>query len=108
MTLKPCMSPQWEFASFSRHLTMTVISPIFHWHMAWNVGWENVSPCMLESNSFFAESLSTFVHDLNCAKPTLFVSVPCLWTKFQQGVYKKMPPTILNTLLKITLLNILI
>lgn len=57
---------------------------------------------------FFAESLSTFVQDLNRAKPTLFVSVPRLWTKFQQGVYKKMPPKKLNTLLKIPLLNILI
>lgn len=57
---------------------------------------------------FFAESLTTFVQDLNRAKPTLFVSVPRLWTKFQQGVYKKMPPKKLNTLLKIPLLNILI
>ena len=57
---------------------------------------------------FFAESLSTFVADLNRAKPTLFVSVPRLWTKFQQGVYKKMPPKKLNTLLRIPILNILI
>ena len=57
---------------------------------------------------FFAESLTTFVQDLNRAKPTLFVSVPRLWTKFQQGVYKKMPPKKINTLLRIPLVNILI
>ena len=57
---------------------------------------------------FFAESLSTFVADLNRAKPTLFVSVPRLWTKFQLGVFKKMPPKKLNMLLKIPLINILV
>jgi len=57
---------------------------------------------------FFAESLPTFLQDLNRAKPTLFLSVPRLWTKFQQGVYKKMPPKKLKTLLKIPLLNILV
>jgi len=57
---------------------------------------------------FFAETLATFVQDLNRAKPTLFVSVPRLWTKFQQGVFKKMPPEKLGKLLRIPLLNILI
>jgi long-chain acyl-CoA synthetase len=57
---------------------------------------------------FFAETLATFVKDLNRAEPTLFVSVPRLWTKFQQGVFKKMPPGKLNFLLKIPLINILI
>ena len=37
---------------------------------------------------FFADSLATFSQDLTRCKPTLFVSVPRLWTKFQQGVYK--------------------
>lgn len=57
---------------------------------------------------FFAETLKTFVQDLNRCKPTLFLSVPRLWTKFQQGVHAKMPAHKLNTLLKIPLLNILI
>lgn len=54
---------------------------------------------------YFVESLTTFVQDLNRARPTLFVSVPRLWTKFQQGVFKKMPPQKLDTLLKIPILN---
>ena len=41
---------------------------------------------------FFAESLDTFVEDLQRARPTIFVSVPRLWSKFQHGVFAKMPP----------------
>jgi long-chain acyl-CoA synthetase len=54
---------------------------------------------------YFAESLDSFVKDLNRARPTLFLSVPRLWLKFQQGVHKKMPPKKLNMLLKIPILN---
>ena len=32
---------------------------------------------------FFAESLDTFVDDLRRARPTIFFSVPRLWTKFE-------------------------
>ena len=54
---------------------------------------------------FFAETLDTFVQDLNRARPTLFISVPRLWLKFQQGVSAKMPPAKLNLLLSIPILN---
>ena len=54
---------------------------------------------------YFAETLDTFVKDLNRAKPTLFISVPRLWLKFQQGVSAKMPPAKLNLLLSIPILN---
>ena len=54
---------------------------------------------------FYAESLDTFVHDLNRARPTLFLSVPRLWLKFQRGVYEKMPPKKLDMLLKIPILS---
>lgn len=57
---------------------------------------------------FFAESLATFVADLNRCRPTLFMSVPRLWTKFQSGVFTKMPEKKLNFLLKIPLINYLI
>jgi len=50
---------------------------------------------------FFAESLDTFLVDLRRAHPTLFLSVPRLWLKFQQGVFTKMPPERLELLLKI-------
>jgi long-subunit acyl-CoA synthetase (AMP-forming) len=54
---------------------------------------------------FFAESLDTFVADLNRAQPTIFVSVPRLWLKFQLGVFQKLPPQKLSRLLRIPLLN---
>ena len=54
---------------------------------------------------YFAESLDTFIQDLNRAKPTMFISVPRLWLKFQQGVFSKMPPAKLNVLLSIPLLG---
>ncbi len=54
---------------------------------------------------FFAETLDTFVADLNRAKPTLFMAVPRIWSKFQSGIFAKMPPKKLSRLLKIALLN---
>jgi long-chain acyl-CoA synthetase len=57
---------------------------------------------------FFAESLDTFVADLQRARPTLFFSVPRLWVKFQQGVLAKVPAKKLDRLLKIPLLGRLV
>ena len=54
---------------------------------------------------FFADKLSTFRDDLVRASPTLFLSVPRLYTKFQQGVYKKFSPSKLNLLFKIPILS---
>ncbi len=48
---------------------------------------------------FFTESLATFVEDLKRARPTLFVSVPRLWLKFQQGVFLTMPCEKLDAML---------
>lgn len=57
---------------------------------------------------YFAESLDTFVQDLQRARPTLFLSVPRLWVKFQQGVLQKVPKQKLDRLLKIPVVNKLI
>ncbi len=54
---------------------------------------------------YFAEALTTFVNDLRRARPTMFISVPRLWLKFQMGVFKKMPPKKLKTFLKIPILK---
>jgi len=54
---------------------------------------------------FFAESLDTFLQDLQRARPTTFISVPRLWLKFQQGVFAKMPPAKLDRLLGIPILG---
>ncbi len=54
---------------------------------------------------FFAESLDTFVQDLQRARPTIFGSVPRLWLKFQSGVFSKMPEKKLSTLLKLPIVR---
>lgn len=54
---------------------------------------------------YFAESLDTFLQDLQRARPTLFISVPRLWTKFQAGVLAKMPQKKLDKMLKIPVLS---
>lgn len=54
---------------------------------------------------FFAETLESFVADVRRARPTLFISVPRLWVKFQHGVLAKMPQKKLDLLLKIPILS---
>ncbi len=58
-----------------------------------------------KTHVFFADSLDTFLQDLNRARPTTFISVPRLWLKFQQGVFSKMPPKKLDRLLSIPILR---
>jgi long-subunit acyl-CoA synthetase (AMP-forming) len=53
------------------------------------------------SQLFFTDTLDTFLEDLRRAKPTVFISVPRLWTKFQLGVFKKMPSKKIERLLKV-------
>lgn len=57
---------------------------------------------------YFAEALDTFVEDLKRARPTVFISVPRLWSKFQLGIFKKMPPEKIERLLKIPFVSKLV
>lgn len=50
---------------------------------------------------FFAQSLETFLTDLRRARPTALFGVPRIWTKFQLGVYAKLPEKRLETLLRL-------
>ncbi|MGV2840363.1 AMP-binding protein, partial [Vibrio cyclitrophicus] len=56
----------------------------------------------------FPESLDTFIDDVKMHRPTLFISVPRLWTLFQQRIQDKLPQKKLNFLLKIPFVNNLI
>ncbi|VXB69216.1 AMP-dependent synthetase [Pseudomonas sp. 8AS] len=56
----------------------------------------------------FVESLATFASDLRHIRPTVFFSVPRLWTRFQQGVLEKLPAAKLERLLGIPLLGALL
>ena len=57
---------------------------------------------------YFVESLATFVDDLKIARPTLFLSVPRLWTRFQTGIFEKLPAKKLIKILRIPILGSLI
>lgn len=50
---------------------------------------------------YFAESLETFAKNLAVARPTHFLAVPRIWTKFQLGILAKMPQAKLDRLLRI-------
>ncbi|OWQ88552.1 AMP-binding acetyl-CoA synthetase [Roseateles aquatilis] len=54
---------------------------------------------------YFAESIDTFAADLQRARPTVFFSVPRLWTKFQQGVHAKLPQRKLEMLLGLPIIG---
>ena len=57
---------------------------------------------------FFAESLETFPDNLRKARPTLFLAVPRIWSKFQEKILQKLPQKKLDVLLKIPILSGLI
>ena len=57
---------------------------------------------------YFAESLDTFSSNLAEASPSVFLGVPRIWTKFQQGILSKLPQNKLNILLSIPLVSFLI
>lgn len=54
---------------------------------------------------YFAESLESFAKNLAVARPTHFLAVPRIWTKFQLGILAKMPQQKLDTLLRIPIVS---
>lgn len=54
---------------------------------------------------YFAGTLDTFQQDLKRARPTIFFSVPRLWTKFYQGVQQKLSLRRQKILFKIPVLS---
>ncbi|MET1078071.1 MAG: AMP-binding protein [Pseudomonas sp.] len=53
----------------------------------------------------FVESLESFARDLRHVRPTVFFSVPRLWTRFQLGVLERLPQARLQRLLRVPLLG---
>lgn len=56
----------------------------------------------------FVESLDSFAHDVKAVQPTMFLSVPRLWIRFQMGVLAKIPQSKLDFLLKIPFIGCLV
>jgi len=53
----------------------------------------------------FAESLQTFAQNLAESKPTVFLGVHRIWTKFQQGILARVPQKKLDILLRVPVLS---
>lgn len=53
----------------------------------------------------FPESLDTFIDNIKAQRPTLFLSVPRLWTLFQQRILEKLPQHKLTLLLRIPIIK---
>ncbi|MCE9687929.1 AMP-binding protein [Shewanella sp. AS16] len=60
------------------------------------------------SQVYFVESLDSFVTDIKRAHPTVFFSVPRLWSLFQQNIIDKIGMDKLNFLLKLPVIKSLI
>ncbi len=88
-----------EFTSADRCLSYLPLAHVFE------RAYIECSSLIAAQHLFFAESLTTFVADLNRARPTLFISVPRLWLKFQLGVFQKQPEKKLAMLMKIPILG---
>lgn len=57
------------------------------------------------SSVYFVESMDTFAKNLADTQPTVFLAVPRIWEKLQEGILKKMPQAKLDRLLKIPLVS---
>jgi long-chain acyl-CoA synthetase len=53
----------------------------------------------------FSETIASFAENLAATQPHCFLAVPHIWTKFREGILKKMPQKKLNLLLSIPFLN---
>lgn len=57
---------------------------------------------------FFCNSLDSFVQDIQRARPSIFFSVPRLWTKFEQGVNARLSPSKQRVLFALPLVSRLV
>jgi len=67
-----------------------------------------ITTLLLGSRVYFVETINTFLDDLKRAQATVFLSVPRLLVKLQQGVFQKMPKEKLERWLHIPFLRGLI
>ncbi len=57
------------------------------------------------STVYFVESLETFAKNLADTQPTVFLAVPRIWEKMQEGILKKMPQQKLDRILSIPVVS---
>lgn len=102
-----------SFASHmaARHFTFKNTERFFSYlplsHIAERMLVEMICLCIGGEISF-AESLQKFPLNLAAAKPTVFLGVHRIWTRFQQGILAKMPQKKLDLLLGIPIISSLV
>ena len=74
-------------------------------HIMERVGGEALS-LRLATHMYFTEGIDTFLEDVARARPTIFLSVPRLLTKIQQGVFAKVSKSKLERLMRIPAVNV--
>ena len=99
MVITNNMGNEWGFNSKDRMLSYLPLA-----HAAERAAVESIS-LYAGFHVFFSQGLETFVQDLQRAEPTIFFSVPRLWTKFYLGVCEKLPLKKQRILFKIPVLN---
>lgn len=102
MAIANNMADEWGFNPKDRMLSYLPLA-----HVAERAAVESIS-LYAGFRVFFSQGLETFVQDLQRAQPTIFFSVPRLWTKFYLGVCEKLPLKKQRVLFKIPVLNKLI
>lgn len=102
MTVANNMADDWGFGQQDRMLSYLPLA-----HAAERAAVESIS-LYAGFHVFFSQGLETFVQDLQRAQPTIFFSVPRLWTKFYLGVCEKLPLKKQRILFKVPVLNKLI
>lgn len=73
-------------------------------HILERAGGEAVA-LRVANHVYFTEGVDTFLADLARARPTVFLSVPRLLVKFQQGVFARLPKEKLDRLLRMPALR---
>lgn len=57
------------------------------------------------STIYFVESMDTFAKNLAYTRPTIFLAVPRIWEKLQEGMLKKIPRKTLDRLLSVPFIS---
>jgi long-chain acyl-CoA synthetase len=95
-------SPHIEINSNDRYISYLPLAHTYERYIGEGCG------IFFGTHLFFTEALDTFIQDVQRARPTLFISVPRLWMKFQAGVHAKVPPKKLQKLLSLPIISWLV
>lgn len=99
------MAPSWELNTIFKFTPEDrLLSYLPLAHVAERVFVE-ISSLYYGLEVYFVRSRESFIADMNRAKPTLFLAVPRLWTKFYMDINKRVPLRAQSLIFKIPKIN---